>query len=471
MPLAKSITLKRINILAAFYFVLGILLTACFNPLKAQDNSPYSRYGLGDIVPSNNISSRAMGGINAAYNDFLSINFNNPASYGSFQTFREPGAKKISYGRAILDVGVNLETRTLSEPNTIGKFTASNLLFSHVQVAIPLRPNWGLSFGLRPISRISYKISEIGLLHDPNTNLPIDSAITLYEGTGGSYLASAGTGFKIKLSEKQTVSLGVNGGYLFGKKDISSRRSIYNDSLSYNAGNFQTITSYGNFYANAGLQYMAKLKENFYLTIGGYGNWNQKLNGSQDVIRETFFYDEFSGNTRLDSVYEQKEIKGKIEYPSSFTVGFALEQYADFEKKKAGWVVGMDYERSNWSNFSFYGQSDPTVTNSMKIKLGGQLRPVPKKNYFSNVAYRVGFFMGKDYIKVQNTDLPVYGVSLGMGLPIINYSRLSSAQTIMNIALEYIKRGNNDNLLKENQFRLSFGLALSDLWFVRKKYD
>lgn len=472
MPLAKSITLKRINILAAFYFSISILPASFFNPLQAQDNSPYSRYGLGDVVPSNNITSRAMGGINAAYNDFLSINFNNPASYGSFQTVKEPKAKKISYGRAILDVGINLETRTLSEPNVIGKFTASNLLFSHLQVAFPLKPNWGFSFGLRPLSRISYKISELELLKDPYTNLPIDTAVTLYEGSGGSFLASAGTGFKFKLGEKSTLALGVNGGYLFGKKDISTRRSIFNDSLSYNSGNFQTVTNYGNFYANAGLQFMTEVKpKTLYLTIGAYGSWNHKLNATQDVIRETYFYDEFSGNTRLDSVFEQKDIKGKIEYPASYTVGFALERYVDFEKKKAGWLVGVDYEQNNWNDYSFYGQSDATVRNSSKLKIGGQLRPVPKKNYFSNVAYRAGFYFGKDYIYVNNTDLPVMGVSLGMGLPVFNYTRLSAAQTIVNVAFEFIKRGNNDNLLKENQFRLSLGLSLSDSWFVRKKYD
>jgi hypothetical protein len=58
-----------------------------------------------------------------------------------------------------------------------------------------------------------------------------------------------------------------------------------------------------------------------------------------------------------------------------------------------------------------------------------------------------------------------------MGLPIINAARLNAAQSILNISFEFIKRGNNDNLLKENQFRLSLGMALSDIWFVKKKYE
>ncbi len=196
---AKLITSKKINVLGlqrlrlpdTSYYLFALISVKGFS----QDNSPYSRYGFGDIVPSTNINSRGMGGISAGYNDILSINFNNPASYGSFQTLKEQTAKKIAKGRAILDVGLNFENRTLSEPNNIEKFSASNALFSHVQVGVPLRPNWGLSFGLRPITRVSYKISKQGqvLIRIQATGL---TALTSNEGDGGSYLASVGIGIR-----------------------------------------------------------------------------------------------------------------------------------------------------------------------------------------------------------------------------------------------------------------------------------
>jgi hypothetical protein len=43
--------------------------------------------------------------------------------------------------------------------------------------------------------------------------------------------------------------------------------------------------------------------------------------------------------------------------------------------------------------------------------------------------------------------------------------------TMVNLAFEYSKRGNNDNLLKENMFRVSLGFNFTDLWFGKKKYD
>ncbi len=59
-----------------------------------------------------------------------------------------------------------------------------------------------------------------------------------------------------------------------------------------------------------------------------------------------------------------------------------------------------------------------------------------------------------------------------MGLPLANYNRLALGQaSIINLSLEYVKRGNNDNLLKENIFRVSVGLSLSDLWFGKHKYE
>jgi len=87
------------------------------------------------------------------------------------------------------------------------------------------------------------------------------------------------------------------------------------------------------------------------------------------------------------------------------------------------------------------------------------------------VAYRAGFSFGPDYVNMQE-ELPRLGVSVGLGLPLANYNRLSPDQfSIINVALEYNKRGNNDNLLKENLFRVSVGLSFSDLWFRKRKYE
>lgn len=483
MQLVKLITPKKINTLYLKPTALGVILVAFFFLLSpagshAQDNSPYTRYGIGDLVPSTNINSRGMGGISAAYNDIFAINFNNPASYGSFQAFKEAKSKKLASGRALLDIGINAESRTLREPNNPVKFVASNALFSHVQIGLPLRKNWGLSFGLRPISRVSYKIGKSELLYDPNTGQPIDSSYTEFNGDGGSYLASVGTGFKIFSREKNTIetqalSIGINGGYFFGKKDYSTRRSLINDTVAYYRANFETRTTYGNLYFNAGLQYKVMLNEDRkqFLTIGAHGNWKQTLNANQDIIRETYYIDPSTGNTQLDSVSIKSDVKGKIDYPSSFTVGFVYEKLAQVREsaREAGWLVGVDFVTSAWDDYRFYGQKD-LVGNKWELRVGMQLRPAPGRNYFSNVSYRAGFFTGPDYIRVPDK-IQQIGASLGFGLPLSISRQAPNQATIINLAFEYIKRGNDDDLLKENLFRFSLGFSLSDIWFQKRKYD
>ena len=323
-----------------------------------------------------------------------------------------------------------------------------------------------LSFGLRPITRISYDIVQGGRVLDAITGLPTaDSTTTFNAGDGGTYLASVGTGFRIK-----DFSFGINGGYMFGKKDFSSRKAIINDTVAYNAGNFQTKTSYGNLYFNVGAQYQIKLDSVTYMTLGAFGNLKQKLNASQDVIRETYYFDPNSGYIRIDSVYEKTGVKGKIQYPASYTAGITFQRSPT--NKKGGWLFGVDFNQTNWSDYRIYGKTD-SVQNKWELRAGGELRPsldAARKSYFGNVAYRAGFFIGPDYIQVKKK-LPTFGATVGLGLPLRNFNRLNNQITMINLAFEYIKRGNNDNLLKENMFRFSVGFCLSDLWFAKKKYE
>ncbi len=460
MQLARLIMINRIKLFFKISFTLISLLF--FHTLFAQENSPYSRYGLGDIVPNTNIVNRSMGGVSAAYADGLSVNFNNPASYSAFKSYLEEKSKKVLSGRVVLDVGINMNNRTLQQPNQTQSFTTSNLIFSYLQLGIPLTKNWGLSFGLRPVTRIGYKILRTEQLRNPVSGAVIDSASTEFDGSGGSYLPSIGTGFAIK-----NFSIGANMGYLFGKKEYVTTRTFLNDSVVYNNAVDTNRTSFGSLFFNAGVQYKINFSKQTFLRLGLSGNLKQTIGGTQDIITNTIIKDPTNGDSKLDSVYAQKGVKGKITYPASYTAGFLLDHT---NTDASGWSFGADYIKTKWSDYRFFGTID-SVQDDWQIRVGGQVRPKPTRNYFSNVAYRAGFFVGRDYLKVQG-NLPLYGVSVGMGLPLANYNRLSPGQyTIVNVGLEYERRGNNQNVLKENTFRLSIGLNFSDLWFNKRKYE
>lgn len=473
MLLAKIIIPKKIKALGHENAKTCLLLCLSFlliNKVSAQDNSPYSRYGLGDIVPGTNISNRGMAGLTAAVSDSMgtSINFNNPASYSKFLSILEPRTQKPMYGRVILDVGINLDSRTLKETNPPQKFTSTNAWFSYVYVGIPLRKNWGLSFGIRPLTRISYKILRSERLTDPDTGLPIDSAQTEFTGNGGSFLPTIGTGFAIK-----NLSLGINFGYLFGDKTYSSKRAIINDTVSYYNANFTTQTYFNTIFLQGGLQYKINLnhEKGTTLSLGVSGNLKQTMNASQDLIRETFVRDPINGDLRIDSVYQENDKDGEIIYPASYAVGFVYERPIRRvgDRDYSGFLFGVDYVQSKWSEYRFFGEADGTQ-DAWVIRAGAQLKPVPKpRSYFSMVDYRFGVFTGEDYINLGQK-LPVLGVSFGMGLPIPS-NRNTSQYSKVNLAIEYNKRGNDENVLKDNVFRISLGFNFSDIWFVKRKYE
>ncbi len=127
-------------------------------------------------------------------------------------------------------------------------------------------------------------------------------------------------------------------------------------------------------------------------------------------------------------------------YPASYGAGFVAEKSPAF--KKGGWQFGVDFVQTNWSQYRYYGQQD-SVQNKWELRAGGQLWPAQKKNYWSYVSYRAGFFIGPDYIRVKSK-LPQFGVSFGLGLPIASGYTSRNQATIINLALEYVKRGNNN---------------------------
>ncbi|MEP6615486.1 MAG: hypothetical protein ABJA57_02855 [Ginsengibacter sp.] len=416
----------------------------------AQENSAYSRYGIGNLSPSGNILNRGMGGISAAYADPATINSINPASYAN-----------LIY--TTLDIAAEMDSRTMRSQDPQGKFTSNNAIFSYLQLGIPLLNgnkkalkkdmSWGISFGLRPVSRIDYSIRKNSRVAN------IDSLVSLYEGSGGVNEAFAGTGIRIR-----DFNFGINVGYLFGSKDYGTRISFVNDTVSYYSSNSATKTNFGGVFLNAGLQYAVKIK-NGNLRLGAYGNFQKKYNATQDVTRETFAFNSITGNPdKLDSVLTIANQKGTIVIPATYGLGFNIE--------RIHWTVGADFEMSNWNNYSFYGQKD-FVKNNWIAKAGFQYLPATaeSKKYWNFVKYRAGIFFGPDYINADK-NLPQYGVSAGAGFPLkLKRAFYETQYSIMNLSLEYASRGNKNNNIRENILRVGVGFSLSDLWFRRYKYD
>jgi hypothetical protein len=440
MPLVSTTMYKKINL-------LGIVCLCWLSFAQAQtENSPYSRYGLGDVVPGQNILSRGMGGVSAAYYDFNTVNFINPASYGRLQA-------------TTLDLGVELSNRTLKANNPPRKFSSYSPNISYVQLAFPLKKNggWGVNLGLRPITRINYKIGQAERLY---LGVPGDTfdVSTLYEGNGGTYEAHIGTGFAIT----KDLTVGINFGYLFGTKDYSTRKAIIDTLAYYYKSNHERKTSYGGVLLNAGIQYTAKLNKKNWLRFGAYGNLQHTIKGKRDYTAETFEYNSNSGAPdTIDVAYRETDVRGDIIYPSSFGAGIIFDRLGKFQ-------IGVDYAQQRWGDYKFFGEKDE-VQNNWQMKIGGQLTPSGGKTYWNFVSYRTGFSFGKDYIRVDQ-ELPIWTISIGAGFP-MRKPAYTNQFSVINTVFEFGRRGDNKSLVRESFFRVGIGLSLSDIWFQKYKYD
>ncbi|MEP6674906.1 MAG: hypothetical protein ABJA78_07115 [Ferruginibacter sp.] len=459
MHSAKLTTAKY---LLSLFTVFGLQFTA-----HAQENSPYSRYGVGDLTPNQNVVNRAMGGIAAGYLDnvtaYQSLNSVNPATYSNLSIYAPFPFQKIF--NTVFELGAEADIRSLKSASLSKKFTNTNALFSYLQIGFPLASkkmerkgiNWGMVLGFKPVSRINYNIEKDERLAG------IDSLKTVYQGSGGLTQAFIGTGFKYK-----NFSFGINTGYMFGNKDYSTRLTFINDTVSYYASNSANKTSIGGVFLNAGIQYLINTGNKGKLVLGAYGSLKQNLKASQDIVRETFVHDATSNaDLRIDSVYESNNNKGTMVYPSTFGAGFT------YQDGGGHWLAGVDYEATNWSEYRLYGQQD-FVQNTWTIRGGVQYLPAKRgssaNKYFNFVKYRAGFNYSPGYIKLGGNNLPEYSGSIGAGFPLTG-KRIGSEYVVLNTALEIGSRGKANSTIRENITRFSIGLSMNARWFEKRKYD
>lgn len=419
----------------------GLLFLTVYT-VRGQENSPYSRFGLGDLLPGQNITNRAMGGAAVTYFDPLTVNFLNPASYArlKFTTF---------------DIGLDYSARTLLATDPVRSQRSSYLVPSYVQIGLPLsrKNNWGMNFGIRPVSRINYLLNQKELLPG------IDSVATIYKGDGGSYQAFVGSGIGSK-----NFTAGFNLGYSFGNKNYVNERVFLSDSVFYEKGKWSDSTHFGGLFLGLGAQYSTKLSKTTTLKLGGFAQLKSNLKATRNLRRETFIESATAGEVQRDSVYISSEA-GKIVLPATYGFGIAIE-------KDLKWGVHAEYNITQWDDYRYYGEKD-NVKDNWVLRIGGSMIPNYKsQGYWNQVQYRAGFYIGPDYIAV-NKDLPTYAFTFGASFPVKKYGyQLYSGQyTSINTAFEIGRRGNKSNSLRENFYRISLGFSLSDVWFRKQKYD
>ncbi len=410
------------------------------DPLSGRENNPYSKFGIGELVNGNNTVLRGMGNISSAFESPFEMNTENPASYSflSRTTFEMGATASVRY---IKSSGLNYTTGTTT--------------ISYFSLGFPVGNHAGLCFGFKPVSHEYY--SMVDTMFSPKS--PIGELMRSYRGEGGLNYPYIGGAWQYK-----GLSLGLNLGYVFGTiQQLTSTIPI--DSNTYNRAYTTEFANYnliGGLYWKAGVMYERKLDSDYTFRLGGTFALSQNLTNRLSAFEISSF--NFQDTIVHDTIGNKGEQHGKLTMPMSYSIGVMFA-------KNDKWSVGLDYSFTQWSGYK--STIDPTLNTAVgsqayKLSLGGEYLPDLNniRNYWSRVTYRWGLYYGTDYLNIEGTQLPNYGVTAGLSLPV----RRSTSH--LHMAFDIGRLGNTTGtLLQQTYIRYTLGVSFNDRWFVKRRYD
>lgn len=432
--------------------LLSILLALPFIGW-AQFNtvSPYSRFGLGDLVNPTFMQGFTMGHLSTGLRDPFNLNLNNPAASNALRlTTLEMSGK------------LGVINQTSSSLPTVQQTTAS---FNYFAMGIPVSDRYGISFGALPFSAVGYRLSEYEEIDG------IGGVTRQYQGNGGLnklYLNQA-------LMFFDRLSIGAQLSYYFGSieylqdvryRDASFLSSRYDQSYLISDVNW-----------SFGIQYIHRLSETREITLGAA--WE-----SQNDLSGTFSNTSFTYTAVGSRPFPRDTLTSDVEnealrLPNQLSVGLTygvkhpdLPSYA--------WMVGMEFRQADWSRFYGSEENPQSLENSMRLGLGGEIIPryaLPSlyrsRNLFSNLKYRAGAYYYQSPVELRGQRINTTGMTFGIGLPlrVRGLAPGEERNNTINIGFNYAIRGTrNEGLIREEISQIIFGVTLNDRWFIKYKY-
>ncbi|MFA6597128.1 MAG: hypothetical protein WCS69_05335 [Ignavibacteriaceae bacterium] len=405
------------------FFALGL-------PLFAQVNSPYSRYGIGELEYSYSARRAGMGGLGVAVEDNSFISMLNPAAWHSINLTRVEFSSYFN-GSFVKDQNQ--------------KSFYSGGYFSGFSFAIPVSKDNGISvaMGLIPISKIAYETKTVVL----NPSTQTEDYSTTYSGDGGLSKFYLGTSYTLPFD----MSVGATLDYNFGTFG-------YHSKLDY-PSNTSAGSSFKTEYKVKGLG-------------GTFGLISQDIN--KDFFKINFLQDlrigasvsmisQLSSDTSFTKLgnYATDTLSRGIttmKIPPRFTFGASARLNPQTQ-------IYADYLFQNWSDYAVSGNTDQNLQNLTKVSLGIEYKNSTQPYSLSDlIVWRGGFSFGTTPYKINGKSVNEFSVSGGVSLPF-------SRENYLDLSLQYISRGSTDaGLLKENIFKLGATLSLGELWFVRQDF-
>jgi hypothetical protein len=231
-------------------FLVAISLSQ-FSGAQNNTNSPYTRYGYGELSSATSGEQKAMGGVSIGARRKTSINTVNPASYSSVDSMT-----------FMFDVGATgLLSRFSNTTGVTNKFTAN---LDYITMQFPVAKHVGFSAGLLPYSYAGYNYS-VNLYEKTKYPTIPDFDTVFYRNSFNGYgtISQVYTGLGVDLFDH--LSVGANVYYMFGS--LYNTRSL-RDKSRPDSTLVVSSTDVGDFRLRYGLQYHNTFAKKHDLNVG-----------------------------------------------------------------------------------------------------------------------------------------------------------------------------------------------------------
>ena len=409
-------------------------------------NSPYTRYGFGQLSDQTFGNSKAMGGIAYGLRNGAHINAANPASYSAVDSLT-----------LLFDMGMSLQNTNFKENGT--KANAKNSTVDYIAMQFRLCKGFGLTVGFVPFSTVGYDMSRSSVI--PNSeNQYGDKEYTTqrFAGEGGLQQIFIGLGYNVF----NNLSIGANFSYLYG--DVIHTSSTAFNNASATTTSWTEKISVNDYKLDLGIQYTQPFGEKHKVTLGAVYSLPHDLNSDAYRFNETYNSSSSLTSQTIDT------LKNVCSLPQTIGIGATYT----YDKRL---TVGFDYTLQKWESVNFpvteddkYIIKEGQFTNRSKFSVGAEYLPDEySRNYLKRIRYRVGAHYATPYAKVDGKEgAREYGVSFGFGFPVFRYNQKS----ILNISGQYIKVSpKTPGMLEEDCLRINVGLTFDERWFMKWKVN
>ena len=409
-------------------------------------HTPYSVFGVGDVIPQGTAYHKSMGGVGIASRNRKVINPLNPAAV----TARDSLAFMVDFSLMQYD-------KVYRQGDLKSGANLTN--FNDIIISFPIYHQSAMMIGAAPYSGLGYQFGSYET--DPLLVGQVGNVAKASAGTGGLYQIFAAAGVTLW----RRLSLGAEYLYYFGRIQKTS-------TVTYSTSGYNGVSSGYNMIlrghtARFGLQYEQPVG-NLTLGLGATYTLGTQLKGSVTDYKIS------TGSLVSDTLrYSVNDFsKDKVSLAGDLGVGVSL---------RAGerWRAEVDYKWSDWggsgmdrvAGFANQGLSTFTATASQSFRGGFEFTPNINdvRYYMRRISYKAGAYYNKEYFLLDGNQIHSAGVTLGFTLPINNQNtRMNNG---LSLAVDLGQRGSlKGNLVRERYIGFTIGLNAFDIWFQKNRY-